>query len=147
MLMVIVAVAFMTAVASSANGQSAQAVIANVPFEFKVGDKALPAGEYTVRAITAGGDALAIRSPNSGAVRLSQSIETLKASEKGKLVFHRYGDTYFLSQVWAPGERMGRQLLKSKGERTIEGQLAAIPSKSDRARSGYEVVEIVAIVR
>jgi hypothetical protein len=38
-------------------------------------------------------------------------------------------------------------LVKSKQERAIESQLAAIPSKSDLARNSYETIEIVAVVR
>jgi len=148
MLMLVVAVAFMTAVAS-ANGQSSRTVIATVPFEFKVGDKALPAGDYTLGTISDSSSALVIRNQDSNraAVRLTMPIEVSKASDKGKLVFHRYGQNYFLSEVWSGGETTGRQLSKSKQERTIESQLAAVSSKSELARNNYETIEIVAMVR
>jgi hypothetical protein len=148
MLMLVVAVAFMTAVAS-ANGQSSRTVIATVPFEFKVGDRALPAGDYTLGTISDSSSALVIRNQDSNraAVRLTMPIEVSKASDKGKLVFHRYGQNYFLSEVWSGGETTGRQLSKSKQERTIESQLAAISSKSELARNNYETIEIVAMVR
>ena len=147
MLMLVVAVAFMTAVAS-ANAQS-RTVNAKVPFEFMVGDKALPAGEYSIRSMTAGAEALAIRNEDSDktAIRLSNTVTRSNAPEKTTLLFHRYGQQYFLFQVWHGGETTGRQLIKSKQERAIESQLAAIPSKSDLARSNYELVEIVAMVR
>jgi hypothetical protein len=147
MLMLVVTVGFMTAVAS-ANGQT-RTVFANVPFEFNVGESALPAGECSVKAMTSGAEALAIRSQasNKSAVRLSTTIMASKAPEKTKLVFRRYNQQYFLAEVWHGGESIGRRLLKSKQERAIESQLAAIPSKSDVSRSNYELVEIVAIVR
>lgn len=147
MLVLIVAVSFMTSVAS-ANGQSG-IVVADIPFDFNAGGKALTAGKYTVKAFTANGDALAIsnKQSNKTAIRLALSIESVKASEQTKLVFHRYGQRYFLSEVWSSGERTGRQLLKSREERAIESQLAAIPSKSELASSAYEIVEIVAMVR
>jgi hypothetical protein len=145
MLALIVAVTFVTAVAP-ANGQS-RAVVANVPFEFSVGDKALPAGEYTVRAVTEDGNALAIQNKNAAksAIRLSNSIQATQASEKTKLVFHRYGPRYFLAEVWVSGERTGRQLLKNKEESTIESQLALIFPKNEQG--DYAVVEIVASLR
>ncbi len=145
MLTLIVAVAFVTAVAS-ANGQS-RPVVANIPFEFSVGDKALPAGQYTVRAISENGDALAVQNRRSAktAIRLSNSIEASRASQQTKLVFHRYGPRYFLAEVWVSGEKTGRQLLKSKEESTIESQLAAIFPKSEQGN--YEIVEIVASLR
>lgn len=147
MLALIVAVALMTAVAS-ANAQSST-VVADIPFEFSVGDQALPAGKYTVRSMTANGDALAIRNrdANRAAIRLTHSIQASKASDQTKLVFHRYGQRYFLSEVWTSGENAGRKLIKSSQERVIEGQLAAISSKSELARNSYDIVEVVAVVR
>ncbi len=146
MLMLVVAVAFMTAV-TSANGQ-VRSLAAEIPFAFNVGDRALPAGKYMVRNASENGNALMIQNRNAGkaAIRLTHSIEASKASENAKLVFHRYGKNYFLAEVWSAGERTGRRLLKSKQERTIEGQLAGVFSKSELARNSYEIVEIVATV-
>lgn len=145
MLTLIVAIAFVTAVAS-ANAQS-RAVVANIPFEFSVGDKALPSGEYLVRAVNESGNALAIQNKQSSksAIRLSNSIEAPKASKNTKLVFHRYGPRYFLAEVWVSGERTGRQLLKTKEESTIESQLAVVFPKSEQGN--FEIVEIVASLR
>lgn len=148
MLLLVAAVALMAALVS-AHAQSSVIVMADVPFEFAVGGKTLKAGEYTVRAMTANADALLIRSKDSSgsAIRLSNSIQSRDIQEKAKLVFHRYGERYFLAEVWTPGERTGRKLQKSSAERAIESQLAANPSKSDLARNSYETVEIVAMVR
>jgi hypothetical protein len=38
---------------------------------------------------------------------------------EGKLVFSRYGDRYFLSQVFSAGSGVGRQIPKSKLEREL----------------------------
>ncbi|CAN5833565.1 hypothetical protein BH18ACI4_BH18ACI4_07500 [soil metagenome] len=147
MLMLIAVVTLMAALVS-AHAQSPSSVIADVPFEFAVGGKTLRAGEYSVRELT-NGNALMVRSRDSKnvAIRLTQSIQARIVPEQAKLVFHRYGQRYFLSEVWTPGEITGRQLRKSSEERAIELQLAAISSKSELARSSYETVEIVAMVR
>lgn len=147
MLMLIVALALATAVAS-ANAQSTNRVIANIPFEFVVGDKTLPAGEYTVRPVTAGGDALAIQSADgrNSAVRLSGETDQERNKKYARLVFHRYGHNYFLAEIWAT-EKTGRQLMKSRQERAIERELASIPSKSELAQSTYETIEVVAVLR
>jgi hypothetical protein len=147
MLVLIAAVVLMAALVS-AHAQTA-VVVADIPFEFAVGGKSLTAGEYSVRALTANGDALMISSQNSNdrIIRLAHSIQTGKVPQQTKLVFHRYGQRYFLSEVWTAGQQTGRQLVKSDEERAIEGQLAAISSKSELARSSYETVEILAMVR
>src|SRR6266849_4361455 len=79
MLMAIVALAFVSAVAT-ANGQTRNNVIAQVPFEFIVGDKTLASGEYSVRAVDIAGDALMIRSADAKgqAIRLSVRTELEK---------------------------------------------------------------------
>lgn len=146
MLTLIVGLAFMTAVVS-ANGQTSIAVGAKVPFEFTVGDKVLPAGEYTVKSIRSNAEVLEIRTQGDAAMRFSTTLKTNKALKHGKLVFHRYGQSYFLAEVWSGPEEAGRRLEKSREQRSIERQLAAIPSKSDLPGGNYEVVEIVAMNR
>lgn len=148
MLMLIAGVALMAALVS-AHAQSSGPVNIDIPFEFAVGGKSLKAGEYSVRAYTTSGDAVLIRSRDShgAAVRLTRSIQASIVPEKSKLVFHRYGQRYFLSEVWTAGEQTGRQLTKSSEERALQNQLAAISSKSELAQHSYETVEIIAMVR
>ena len=147
MVMLVAAVALMAALVS-AHAQSSQ-IVADIPFDFTVGSKSLKAGEYTVRSLSSNNDVLLITGQETKdvAIRLTQSVEARKAPEKATLVFHRYGQRYFLSEVWTNGDTTGRRLRKSAEERAIEGQLAAIPAKSELARSSYERVEIVAMVR
>lgn len=147
MLMLIVAIALATAVVS-ANAQSSAKVVSNIPFEFVVGDRTLPAGEYTVRPATASGAALMIQGEDNGksAIRLVAQTAQKKNNTDARLVFHRYGQSYFLAEVWN-GESTGRQLQKSKQERAVERELASIPSKSDLAQSTYETVVVVAVLR
>jgi hypothetical protein len=139
----LIAIALVTAV-NSANGQASRRLVANIPFEFQVGDTSLAAGEYDVRAMTPMGETLRIRNTeNQGsAMRLSNAVTQLNINEKGKLVFHRYGNQYFLAEVWTPGERTGRKLTKSTGEKAVEREIAAIPSKT----APHERIEL-ALVR
>ena len=122
--------------------------MANIPFEFVVGDKTLPAGEYSVRPVSSSGEAMLIQGTDNGkaAMRLSNTTEQAKNRTHARLVFHRYGQSYFLAEVWN-GESTGRQITKSKQERAIERELASIPSKSELAQSTYETIEVVAVLR
>ena len=43
--------------------------------------------------------------------------------DKSKLIFHSYGDQYFLSQVWTAGSATGSELRKSAKEKE-QGLLA-----------------------
>jgi hypothetical protein len=46
----------------------------------------------------------------------SMSVQAPAASSQGKLIFNKYGDEYFLSQVWKPGTNTGCELRKSRRE-------------------------------
>ena len=147
MLMLLVALAFAIAVVS-ANAQHANTVLANIPFEFVVGDKKLPAGRYTLRSANQPRDALIIQGVKNGqsAIRMISSTAQEKEGTDARLVFHRYGQNYFLAEVWN-GESDGLRLAKSNQERSIKRELAAIPSKIDLSQRAYEIVEVVAVLR
>ena len=106
---------------ASAQGQSmAYKVKANIPFDFTVGEKKLAAGEYSIgRALRSDDIVLSIADVDghTKAIRLTNAALTLLPKEKSSLVFHRYGDQYFLFQVWRAGESAGREFLVSASER------------------------------
>jgi hypothetical protein len=154
MLMLIAVLALAATVASaatdaSASQQSDNRVVADIPFEFSVGYKTMPAGKYSVRTVTTAGDALMIQSADgkSSALRLSEATERAKNKSHARLVFHKYGERYFLAEVWNGADRSGRQLLKSQEERAIERELASISSASATAQNTYETVEVVASIQ
>lgn len=68
MLALLLTLTLATAV-TKANGQGQPTLKANVPFEFIVGDKTLPAGECAVSAIGVGKEVLAIRERRRSTMR------------------------------------------------------------------------------
>ena len=93
---------------------------ASIPFEFVAGDKTLPAGEYSVINFGNAGS-LSIRNQSSyeGALVITNAAQANVSSSnsQAKLVFHRYGNQYFLAQVWGGYESLGRQLPMTREER------------------------------
>jgi hypothetical protein len=148
MLMVVATLAFVTSVAST-YGQSSHRQVAQIPFEFSVGEKSMPAGEYSVGTITGDGKVLNISNTQqkTSAVRMTSPMQQIEPASTGKLVFRRYGSQYFLTEVWQAGESTARGLTKSKQQRAIERELAAIPARSNVAQNNYETIEIAAVVR
>src|SRR5256885_1317769 len=92
--------------AAIANGQSAKRLVVQVPFDFNVGDKAVLAGQYDVIIPSNTGDALSVRNHagKGQAMILGRSAERRGGQMIAKLVFHRYGSTYFLAQAWMSGD-------------------------------------------
>lgn len=126
------------AAVGSAQGQSPGSKLrANIPFDFVVGDKKLPAGEYLIgRAQQGSGDNLLLISSVAGhqsAFRFTTPLTALDPKNKGALVFHRYGDQYFLSQVWNGGSSTGRMLFESRGEREAKARASAAKMATNTA--------------
>ena len=118
----ILALAFL---ATTQVARAQEAVLANIPFAFTAGQMTLPAGEYRVQKLTNDSSPLLIRSTDGDGASI---VMTFAASanapqDKSKLVFHRYGNRYFLAQVWTAGSARGRELPKSAKEK--EQALAA----------------------
>lgn len=77
-----------------------------IPFNFVVGSKELKAGEYVVQQFgSRENQSLQFRSEDGDVEQttLTVPIETNKIGNHERLVFHHYGDQYFLSQVWFAG--------------------------------------------
>ena len=137
------------AAVASANAQLSIPIRAKIPFDFSVGDKKLAAGEYTFSRLSGIADnrTMLVRSEDSS-IRMFQSTlvaQVLTPKNESILVFHKYGDQYFLEQIWTSGEQEGTQLSESRSERTIRRQLAQTQQSNMSGKvTKVETVEIVA---
>jgi hypothetical protein len=94
---------------------------ATIPFAFRAGETAMPAGEYTVRH---SGGALTLHKEGGGpsVFLLTNAASRPNAPADARLSFNRYGERYFLSSVWTSESRDGRQILKSRAEKELARQ-------------------------
>lgn len=117
-----VAVALLAGVvAASPCYAQANGVQGNVPFAFQVGSKTMPAGEYRVERLSIpDGSILVIRCTDGSAAALASTfgVDAKNGESQPKLVFHKYGSSYFLSEVWT-GDTRGRKLYKSDREKEL----------------------------
>ena len=122
----------------------------NIPFDFSVSGEKLPAGKYWVSRTneSIGDTVVQIQNADGRPVanRFSVPISTFKTKNRGELVFHRYGDQYFLSEVWPAGGGTGRAFIKTRAERdlaksTRDNGVAAV--KSPKA----EIVTVAALAQ
>jgi hypothetical protein len=103
---------------AAAQAQTTQLKV-TVPFEFIAGDTVLPAGDYDVQSTGPwGGKALSIHNvtSNAGTLLLSNSCQLAKTSDSNKLVFYRYGQKYFLAEVWTVNTHIGRKMPLDQGQ-------------------------------
>jgi len=123
--------ALFATVLTPARARSEKLISANVPFNFFIRDRALPAGEYLFAIVQlGGGDAIKIQSADG---HITAFVPTLAAKAKASksepnLVFNRYGDQYFLSQVCGLEESATQNLARARAEDRL-ARRAAEPRK------------------
>jgi hypothetical protein len=100
---------------------------AQIPFDFIVGEQTLRAGMYELKRL--GNDPYLLRIQNvddpPDAVIFNTSLDYRDSNRQSALVFHRYGDTYFLAEIMSQYEGIARELQQSKQERRMERELAS----------------------
>jgi hypothetical protein len=96
---------------------------AAIPFDFTIGAKSFPAGDYSVRQVSA--YVLLVQSVKDGTGVMAMTVPTEKG-EKGAspvLLFNKYGDSYFLSKV--SSDDAGWKLHQSAAEKEM---VAKVPT-------------------
>jgi hypothetical protein len=137
-MIMLLTVAGLSAAKAQTNGSTE--LRANIPFDFSVGNKTMPAGEYTVSCTNPTSDLkiLKLRTRDGHeSVMLRTSSVIGKVQDGAKLVFNRYGDHYFFAQAWLPADNTGMQAPKSRSEKQNAHELAV-------TRTSKEVVAITA---
>ena len=122
----------------TANAQTGSGIEASVPFDFGAGETKLKAGDYTIKRISK--DAVQLRNAQtktSVIVMAPLAIQQTRNDAPERLVFKRYGNEYFLSQVWTNRAADGRGLFASKTESRLAKEM-------EKTRQRPQSVEIVA---
>ena len=125
---ILIIAALILTVLSSVRAQSAHLIEGNIPFNFVIRDRALPAGEYRFALIQIGGsDLLKIQSADG---HITAIVPTRSAYAKGgqaepKLVFNRYEDQYFLVLVYGLEENSEQRLVRSPAEDVLATRASA----------------------
>jgi hypothetical protein len=86
-----------------------------IPFAFSVADKTFAGGEYYIGPTN--DRTVAIRSVGGkeSVVVLTNAVSETKVSSP-RLVFHKYGEQYFLTQAWLRASDEGREFVISSAE-------------------------------
>jgi hypothetical protein len=94
----------------------------NVPFAFQTATATLPAGKYHI--VREGRNVIWLQGSSTGAFALTHDAQASKTPDHGTVVFHRYGDKYYLYEIWTPGSSIGMECSKSRAEKESRSQLA-----------------------
>ena len=98
---------------------------ANIPFNFNVGDKWVPAGSYIITSDMLHPDVIFIRSKDGKIDLLSVTHKDDQVGTADNLVFTKYGDQYFLHEILCSHCGMDVELPGSKHEKLARTRLEA----------------------
>lgn len=129
-LFIVMAIGSLLALSLAATAQAQMPgvpVRATIPFDFMVRGRTLPAGDYWIERVTDDPSGLVVRNVNDKHEHIvfeTEPVQGRRIANHNMLVFNRYGDTYFLSEVVTAGEQTGRELAPSHTERTLRREMA-----------------------
>ena len=96
----------------------------DIPFPFVAAGTHLPAGHYHVSHPGDPNLVIIQKDDNQArAVLYVKVSETDRKSTSTKLVFNKYADRYFLSQVWTEGDREVHMALRCKAEQNLAAKV------------------------
>jgi hypothetical protein len=118
--------------APSASAQNRTTLVVNIPFAFQTDKQILPAGKYYIERES--DSIVLLRGPGNaaGLVMMYGAVKT-HPFDHGTIVFDRYGDQYFLRQVWTAANPNGLECAKSRAEKS------ALIAQNDQAPTTVEL--------
>ncbi|MFL6463796.1 MAG: hypothetical protein ACJ73N_05235 [Bryobacteraceae bacterium] len=98
---------------------------ARIPFNFRVGETVMPAGNYSIQDSRG-----VLRMLNSdrkkGVLHLTMNASRSAMARDPKLEFTRYGEDYYLTSIWSANSSEGQTLLQSKHERELASRFRSL---------------------
>jgi len=103
-----------------------------IPFAFHMGDQTMPAGWYRVDLVSS--HLVQLHGPDHvlSSVVMNSAIKT-HAPDHGTIVFDRYGDSYFLRQIWTAGNTNGLEYRQTRAEKN------SLLAKDRKSRSSTQL--------
>jgi hypothetical protein len=119
---------------ATANAQKTSATV-DIPFAFTVDDVRMPAGDYIISSPSERVVTIQVAGGILAKTALTNNGSSAKPDGRAKLVFHKYGNAYFLVAAWLPNSDHAREFYAS----TSEIQLAR--------NGGQDVVELTLLAK
>ena len=113
----------------------------SIPFDFIAKGRTLPAGEYDITRVMDEPITLLVRNVHDKRDQVVVETEPVREGafrKRDELIFNRYGDTYFLSEILTAGEQTGEEVYPSHKERELKREMAL-------NQAGPETVTVAAL--
>ena len=119
MLFAVMTIVGVTLTIAPAHAQSGNRVLANIPFDFSLGNTTLKACSYTVEQLPSGFLVFSSDDGKEHQFVLTVPGDSSHQSQQPRLVFTRYGSEAFLKRVLFAGNEDYDELLRSSRENEL----------------------------
>jgi hypothetical protein len=112
----------LTIFAGKASAQIDGDLDAEIPFQFHVGTRELPAGKYRIHVLDDSSLRVVEITSTDGSTSAIFQVEESEAKSvpaQSELIFNKYGDNYFLSKFYDEGNPSGCELIESRYEKQL----------------------------
>ena len=116
-----------------------------IAFDFYVGDKKMPAGDYVIQKLTSSSSPAALllrRTDGTAQIIIVPALGGVKARRDSTLSFNRYGGLYYLSEIRNASAGIAARLLPHKTEINLAKQFNKSNRGADCTRQTVETTAI-----
>jgi len=127
--------------ASKAKAQIIGDLEVNIPFQFHVGNTKLPAGEYRIQVLDNSDLKVMEISSTDGSTSALFEVQQAQANStptRSELVFNKYGNRYFLAELFEEGSSSGSEVLKSRYEKRVSQKAAEAQARVPAHHRGQQ---------
>lgn len=117
-LVVVCCLGFSSAIAASSSLFSFR-IKADIPFDFQVGKKKMPKGDYIIESVGSSNTILIRKEKGGKAVNVMTIVDKHTDKHKSRLMFRRYGEQYFLARIWDGSSETVLKIEKSSAEKKV----------------------------
>jgi hypothetical protein len=132
--MTLITLALVVMALAPAYAQKTSATV-SIPFTFTIDDVRMPAGEYTISSASERVVTLQHVGGPEAKTTMTNNGSSTQSDGRAKLVFHRYGEAYFLAVAWLPNSDHAREFFASANEIQVA------------RNSGQDVVELALLTK
>jgi hypothetical protein len=108
---------------TNAQAQIVGDLVVNIPFQFHAGSTRLPPGKYVIHMLDSTDLTIMEISSADGSTSALFNVQSAKANSapaKSELVFNKYGNRYFLAELFDEDNPDGSRVVESRYEKRID---------------------------
>jgi hypothetical protein len=122
-------IALCLALIGEASAEGTNKLQATIPFDFAVGNNVMPSGTYWIKPASSCEDHAVLlqncRQVDFVTVSMGEPLYE-QAAERGKLIFHKYGNQYFLREIHGGPYGRGWTMQESRREKNTRLERATV---------------------